>query len=102
MPVVGPALEDLAERMRARGINVTLRIDLDFERGGSAARPVPELEDTIYRVAHEALTNVVKHAHATEAEVVVGEAASAVELFVRDDGRGFDNTAVTRSRRAHS
>ncbi|MCL2586022.1 MAG: ATP-binding protein [Streptosporangiales bacterium] len=47
----------------------------------------------LYRIAQEALQNVVKHAHATLAEVELRCDDSRVVLRVTDDGRGFDVTA---------
>lgn len=44
----------------------------------------------LYRIAQEALQNVVKHAHATQAEVELRCDAKSVVLRVTDDGRGFD------------
>jgi signal transduction histidine kinase len=44
----------------------------------------------LYRIAQEALQNVIKHAQATEAEVELRCDASGVLLRVSDDGRGFD------------
>lgn len=44
----------------------------------------------LYRIAQEALQNVVKHAHATQAEVELRCDAKSVLLRVTDDGRGFD------------
>ena len=43
----------------------------------------------MYRVAQEALTNVVKHSGARHAEVLLRHTGSALELTVRDDGRGL-------------
>ena len=48
-----------------------------------------------FRVAQEALTNVMRHAHAKEVWVAIGESGGEVELSVRDDGIGFDVTAVS-------
>jgi signal transduction histidine kinase len=47
----------------------------------------------LYRIAQEALQNVVKHAHATQAEVELRCDATSVLLRVTDDGRGFDIAA---------
>jgi signal transduction histidine kinase len=85
-----PPLEDLAARMTRRGIPVRLELDLAYETGRSPTRHVPELEDGLYRLAQEALTNVLKHAQATAADVSVAETGDAVTLTVRDDGIGFD------------
>ncbi len=45
---------------------------------------------TLYRFLQEALTNVVKHAQASEAEVELHSDAEELTLSVRDNGRGFD------------
>jgi signal transduction histidine kinase len=54
---------------------------------------VPDIEATIYRVVQEALTNAVKHAHATRIDVAVREDGDGVNIVVRDDGQGFDSDA---------
>jgi signal transduction histidine kinase len=48
-------------------------------------------------VAQEALTNVTRHAGATVVELELEEDEGAAELRVRDDGGGFNPSAVTRS-----
>jgi signal transduction histidine kinase len=46
---------------------------------------------TAYRLVQEALTNAIKHAGASRAEVVVRYREGAVELLIRDDGRGISD-----------
>ena len=55
----------------------------------------PELEMACFRVAQEALTNVMRHAHAKRVWVALGLNAGEVQLSVRDDGKGFDAAAVS-------
>lgn len=53
--------------------------------------PLPDhVMIALYRIAQEALQNVVKHARATRAEVELRCDDSRVRLRVTDDGRGFD------------
>lgn len=54
----------------------------------------PSEEACLYRVAKEAVSNVVKHAHAHAFEVRISYRAGHVRLEVRDDGEGFDPNAV--------
>jgi signal transduction histidine kinase len=52
-------------------------------------------ETVLYRVAQEALTNVVRHARAAAASVVVTASHKGVQLVVEDDGIGFDHARLT-------
>jgi signal transduction histidine kinase len=51
-------------------------------------------EEVLYRIAQEALHNVVKHASAQQVRVEVHRDGSGVRLRVEDDGKGFDPRAV--------
>ncbi|MHA6670251.1 sensor histidine kinase [Homoserinimonas sp. A447] len=69
-------LDELVERMRAIGLQVTLQ-----------SAPVdPDLGETVYRIVQEALTNVARHAHASTVRVRVGVVGGAVEVAVTNDG----------------
>jgi len=57
-------------------------------------RPPIQVEETLYRIAQEALHNVVKHASARQVRLEVGRVADGVRLRVIDDGRGFDPSGV--------
>ena len=52
------------------------------------------VEEVLYRIAQEALHNVVKHAGARQVRVELGRIASGVRLRVGDDGKGFDPARV--------
>ena len=69
-----------------------MTIDLDYESGRQSTRLAPEVESAIYRVVQEALANVVKHAHATRAEITVVEGDGEVMVEIRDDGRGLGSS----------
>jgi two-component system, NarL family, sensor kinase len=55
-----------------------------------------EVRTTLFRVAQEALTNVQKHARATQVRVLLDSSAEDLRLTVEDDGRGFDLNAVAQ------
>jgi signal transduction histidine kinase len=54
----------------------------------AAARCAPAVEAVAYFVVSEALTNVAKHADATQAEVTVERRGNRLHVAVTDDGRG--------------
>ena len=53
-------------------------------------RLVPEVEATLYRIVQEALTNVIRHAQASRADVMLERRDGSIVLIVEDDGKGFD------------
>jgi signal transduction histidine kinase len=64
------------------------RLDLPVELDVSRDRLPPDIEASAYFIVAEALTNVVKHAHATRATVKAAVGDAALVLEVRDDGVG--------------
>jgi signal transduction histidine kinase len=52
------------------------------------------IEEVLYRIAQEALHNVVKHAGARQVRVEIGQTGQGVRLRIQDDGKGFDPAAV--------
>jgi signal transduction histidine kinase len=81
----GPAAHDvpaLVERVRAGGLPVELAVT-----GGPSGLD-QQVSATIYRLVQEALTNVVRHAGPTAAEVVIEYRPHDVAVAVRDEGRG--------------
>ncbi len=92
---IAAAVEVLVERVQSRGaLEVELDIDLAYEAGREPTRHTPELEATVYRTVQEALTNIVKHAEATRARVLVEETGETIAITVEDDGVGFDDKAA--------
>ena len=64
-------------------------LELEFDTEGLPAELDPAVEAVVFRVAQEALANIVKHAAAQRVRVRVSYAARGVRLSVKDDGRGF-------------
>jgi signal transduction histidine kinase len=78
-------LNRLVDQAREAGLPVELRIE------GEASQLPAGVDLTAYRLVQEGLTNVVKHAQATRAEVLVNYGDGYLEVTVRDDGQGVGN-----------
>jgi two-component system, NarL family, sensor histidine kinase DevS len=89
------ALESLVDRMRSRGLDVELTVDLDYEAGRSATRHADDLETAIYRIVQEGLNNVLKHAGTDAVLVDVIETEGNIVVRVTDKGRGFDSASIS-------
>ena len=77
-------LGELAAPLRAAGLEVALTRE---DAGDAPALPAG-VDLSAYRIVQEALTNTLRHAGATRAEVTVRSAPGLLELDVLDDGRG--------------
>jgi signal transduction histidine kinase len=90
---LGAALELLADSVGKRfGLPVSVSVSLKGDLPAS-------IENTVYRITQEALTNTAKHAEATRAEVDVRQIDRKIVFSVRDDGIGFDGTGAFRKQR---
>jgi len=65
-------------------------IPVQFEISKPFARLSPVAELQLLRIAQEALTNVRRHAMASNVDVKLRNTADAVEMIVKDDGKGFN------------
>jgi PAS domain S-box-containing protein len=80
-----PALRKHAAAVEGRtGLGIGVSAASDLER-----LPAP-MEEALFRIAQEAIHNVVKHAHARHVQVAIGRQGAEVRMEVRDDGDGFD------------
>jgi signal transduction histidine kinase len=77
---------------RIRGVE---SLDVHLEVHNLSVRLPARVEEVCFAIVHEAVGNVVKHAHAQNAWIVVERRATDLVLAVRDDGDGFD-VAQTR------
>ncbi|MEV4949185.1 histidine kinase [Streptomyces sp. NPDC053755] len=75
-------LPGLMERVRAGGLDVT------YATAGEVRALPAATGATVYRIVQEALTNVVRHARARTVSVLLAYEDRALEIVVRDDGRG--------------
>jgi signal transduction histidine kinase len=87
-------IDGLIETAAGAGVRVEVSV-------AGPARPLPATVDlSAYRIVQESLTNVVRHAHASEAIVNVRYDPGAVVLQVRDNGTG-DANGTTGDGRGH-
>jgi signal transduction histidine kinase len=77
------AIRDLVDPLAARGTTVELRI-------ADVARLDAETQALLYRVAQEAVRNVIAYADARAVSVETRTVGSTAQLVIADDGRGFD------------
>ncbi len=83
-----PALRTLARQAGAARPQITV------EAPALKGRLAPPLETALYRIAQEAVTNALKYARARQIFIALRENGSAIVLEVRDDGQGFDQSAI--------
>ncbi|MEX3692183.1 cache domain-containing protein [Paraburkholderia sp. BR14263] len=87
------ALEQLTREM-AEQTGIEIAFTQTAPKPASKKAQVPALPDAVntvlFRIAQEALTNIVRHAQAARAALTLEVAASGVTLGIADNGRGFD------------
>ncbi|MBT9493786.1 MAG: response regulator [Paucibacter sp.] len=85
---LAPALRWLAEQAAARS-----GFELQFQALVPAERLSAEIATTFFRIAQEALTNVSRHAQATQLELVLQQSELELVMSINDNGCGFDPAA---------
>jgi signal transduction histidine kinase len=80
----GLLLRQLADALSGRA-NIPVSVNVE----GEGALP-GDVQVTIYRICQEALSNIAKHANASQVTIRLQLEAGALELWIRDDGCGFD------------
>jgi PAS domain S-box-containing protein len=110
---IGQALHRLAVELRPTalddlGLDVTLRnyvgdwarrsgIRAEYIKVGPTDLRLPSsVETATYRIVQEALTNVAKHAQATQVSVILERRDRSLRVIVEDNGRGFDADALMK------
>jgi signal transduction histidine kinase len=83
MPQPGlDGLDSLLEEVRRAGLPVRLHVD------GERFQLPPAIDLSAYRIVQEGLTNALKYARASHADVTIHYAPDELQIEVRDDGRG--------------
>ena len=90
-----PALELLADGVFKR---VGLQIIVEASKDG---RLPFAIETALYRIVHEAVTNITRHARASAVKVRLSLESKIVRCWITDDGVGFDVTEVLARKTHH-
>ena len=83
------AIAELCQRFREQ-----TGITIDLSVRGMRTRLAPEFELVLYRIAQEAITNVVKHGRAQRIWLDLDRSESDVSLAIKDNGSGFDRSQI--------
>jgi signal transduction histidine kinase len=83
---LGLAIQKMAESTAAR-----VNLDLELALPDPLPSLAPDVEQTVYRVAQEAIENVAHHANARRLSVKLETIEDNLNLTVQDDGLGFDS-----------
>jgi signal transduction histidine kinase len=90
------AFEEIARQL-TEGTSIAAKV----EAKGTAVRLPDTMENNLWRIGQEAVTNALKHAAPRTIEIKIEYSASQVVLTVRDDGRGFEVAEQWKSGGGH-
>lgn len=89
-----PALHTFMKNFREQtGVLVSLSAFAGVEQVNGDKRTV------LYRVAQEALTNVARHAQASQVDVKIQKTGGAICMKIKDDGKGFEEQRVLHDKK---
>ena len=90
--------EGLVPALEARLYAVEKRVGLEAEITSQAVGRLPkEIEEVFYRIAQEALNNVLKHAQAKHVQVNLNQRGRGLSMEIVDDGAGFIPTSLPKN-----
>ena len=83
---ISAALEDLSQ-----GLNIPDKFNVNFISADLPEDLISnELQLTLYRIVQENINNILKHAEATEVNIILSCQDQAIQLSISDNGKGFD------------
>lgn len=98
-PLEGRTLVDAIRALAAElGEASGNSLDIDVTCDGDLGNILPAIEVGLYRIAREALTNIVRHAGATRASIQLSHESAHVVMRIEDDGEGFQLEEVRPGR----
>lgn len=88
------AINEMAEK-----ISVSNTLVIDVIDHGLENRLENSLELTIFRIVQELITNIIKHANATEATIHITNHDDSLNIMVEDNGIGFNPSQLTKTKK---
>ncbi|XLS29297.1 sensor histidine kinase [Flavobacteriaceae bacterium M23B6Z8] len=85
-----PAIENFAAKVSA-----SQRLNIDVHYNDFEERLENSTEITLFRIVQELITNVIKHAKATEVQLQLTAHEDQINILIEDNGKGFDASAIT-------
>ena len=88
------AVQQMADKVSASN-----KITISVIDHGLDDRLENSLELTIFRIIQELITNVIKHANATEANIHITNHENSLNIMVEDNGKGFKANQITKTKK---
>ncbi len=79
----------------ANEISISEKLQIEVNNINVNQRIKSNIEIQVFRIVQELLTNIIKHAKATEATIQFSEDGNALNIMVEDNGKGFDINNIT-------
>lgn len=86
------AITNMAEKISASN-----KIQIDVTDHGLENRLENSLELTIFRIIQELITNIIKHAQASEATIHITNHEDSLNIMIEDNGIGFNPSQITKT-----
>lgn len=87
-----PSIEDICENMNVLGSMSIAFTPINFDEDYFEN----DFKLTLFRIIQEQLTNILKHANATEVEITLEQKAQFIHLLIEDNGKGFNKMQKRR------
>jgi len=84
----------LARHIEEVSKNAGMQIDFQYSSPDGLQRLPSRIEVPLFRIAQEAITNIIRHAQAHHASVVILRQIHEITMLIEDDGQGFDMAMV--------
>ena len=96
---VAELVETLRDYVESFSERHGIQVHLEAPAEGIQLTPLAALQ--LLRVTQEALTNVRKHSQATEVQVILQPTGKGLDLFIKDNGHGFDLAEFAANGKGH-